>query len=335
MDLITGAHSPSGRLPITYPKFSDGGGVPYWSSVSDQCTEETEDQSLPNYSYTPCETEYPFGHGLSYTVFRYEDLIVDSQGLVYDFDHLVSEINVSVKIKNTGKIAAYETVMFFLFDLNRQVTPEYKRLFSFERVWLEPGTETLITTKITEEHMRYIGPHNDHHLVIQPGMRTRVGVGGVDCRRDSNNALCSDPIVLRSNDRKYDAACENACNLWNQSGCLHKMNISMKDCWDSCMSSESSIFGVNGWGFNYVNCIEHIVLDERHKDKCIPMTTLCRNVFYSQSFLVRKEFHLNPQIIVPIVAGIIGVLFMINPFYKSRKQYKKANIIEFTQVPIT
>lgn len=335
MDLITGAHAPSGRLPITYPKFTDGGGVPYWSSISDQCTGFTEDQTLPNYSYTPCDTEYPFGHGLTYTSFHYQDLTVDSKEFLYHFDlQKQNEINVSVKVKNTGNNAAYETIMFFLFDLNRHVTPEYKRLFYFERVWLEPGTEVVVAVKITEDHMKYIGAHDNQHLIIQPGMRTRVGVGTVDCRRDSQNDLCSDPIIVRTSDGKYDPACESACILWKQSGCLHEMNISMKDCWDSCMSSTSLVFGEHGWGFNYVNCIERIVLDERQKDKCIPMTTLCRNVFHSQSFLTRKPFNVNPQIIVPIIAGIIGVLFMVNPFYKQRKQYNRANGIEFTRLSI-
>ena len=112
------------------------------------------------------------------------------------------------------------------------------------------------------------------------------------------------------------------------------MNISMKDCWNSCMTSESSIFGENSWGFNYVNCIEGIALDERQKDKCVLMTTLCRNVFKSETFLSRKSFHLSPQIIVPLVAGLIGVLFMVHPFYKHRKRYRNANGIEFTPISI-
>jgi len=335
MDLITGVHAPSGKLPITYPKYLDGGGVPYWSSVSDQCTEETEDQTLPNYSYTTCDTEYPFGHGLTYTSFHYQNLTIDTKDIVYDFDSCaLNEINVSVKVKNVGQIAAYETVTFFLFDLNRHVTPEYKRLFFFERVWLEPGAETVISTKVREDHMRFIGSHDDKHRIIQPGMRTRIGVGNVDCRRDSQNSLCSDPITIKTSDDEYDAACENACYLWRQSGCLNEMNISMKDCWNSCMTSESSIFGENSWGFNYVNCIERIALDERQKDKCVLMTTLCRNVFQSETFLSRKSFHLSPQIIVPLVAGLIGVLFMVHPFYKHRKRYRNANGIEFTPISI-
>lgn len=334
IDLIAGTYAPSGRLPITYPKYNDRGGVPYWSSVTDLCTGSNgENAQLPNYSYVPCDVEFPFGHGLTYTNFEYYELLLDSYELVYDYDAKTEdEITLSVKVKNVGNFAAFDVVTLYLFDESRAVTPEHKRLIYFERVWLEPGRESLITTKILLNHMRFIGQHSDKHFIIQQGMHSRVGVGNVDCRRDPNNNLCSDPITIKSNGGIYNASCEIACNLWSESKCFEECNISMEICWNKCLSAESSTFGEAGWGFNYIDCIEEIVLDERQKDKCHLMTTLCRDVFEAKTGPTNISSHSVPTVFVPLIAGMIGVLFMLKPFFKQRKRYRTTDGIEFTKL---
>jgi beta-glucosidase len=57
MNVLTGSYNPSGRLPITYPKYQDGSGAPYLHPISEMCTQsDYENQPLPHYGLAPsCE----------------------------------------------------------------------------------------------------------------------------------------------------------------------------------------------------------------------------------------------------------------------------------------
>jgi beta-glucosidase len=63
VDIISGKVNPSARLPITYPMYEDGGGSPYFHTISDQCTKAGENP-LPHYDYVQCEVQWSFGFGL-------------------------------------------------------------------------------------------------------------------------------------------------------------------------------------------------------------------------------------------------------------------------------
>ncbi len=70
------------------------------------------------------QVEWPFGHGLSYTSFEYSRLTL-STDLVSD----TGSLDVSVRVTNTGdKYTAEHSVLLFLYDMYRRVTPEYKLL---------------------------------------------------------------------------------------------------------------------------------------------------------------------------------------------------------------
>ena len=249
VDLITGNYNPSGRLPITYPKYADKSGVPYWHAVSDMCTSPDDENSpLPHYQYTKCEVEWKFGHGLSYTNIVYSDIKFSGTKLTIsknnDFN---ASIKVTLRVKNTGNRSVSETIMLFIFVENRLVTPENKLLWHFEKVALDVGEEKKIQTELSIDHLRFIGPHDDTHMVIQPGMNVKIGVGPyVDCRVD-NSDLCSDSIsVIMKDGEQYEASCEAACSLWKKSDCIDVYNFSSDMCWEKCLSSDSSTTTV-GW----------------------------------------------------------------------------------------
>jgi beta-glucosidase len=237
-DLLTGRVNPSGKLPFTYPKFQDGGGIPYLHSVSDMCTKDPGG-TLPHWENVPCDVQWPFGHGLSYTNFEYENLSVSTTTLDYHYEmDEEPSLTISVTVKNTGIFAGAESVLFFTFDQFRSVTPEYKRLRGFEKVWLEPATSTSVSLTIPLDDFRFVGPHDDTHYILQDGLAFQVGVGpDVDCRRptDETAPLCSPPVVISAGE-DYVAACESACNLWKSSGCSDHFKMTRDNCWDMCTS---------------------------------------------------------------------------------------------------
>jgi len=294
VDIVMGTINPSGRLPLTYPKYEDQGGVPYFHVVSDQCTKG--DGTLPHFEYVPCEVQWPFGHGLSFTAFEYSELTLSDSQIHYTAEgqrrgiSRGSEdkgITVSVMVKNAGTVDADETVMFFTFDDSRHTTPEYKRLRAYEKIHLGAGERKLVSISLSmkDPDMRYIGPHDDTHSIVQNGMVFRVGVGAqVDCRLDPQSKdLCSGPVTVITGD-DYIGACEAACDIWARSSCGQVLGMEPTMCWRRCRDAGTpSLFTTNGnegWGWDYVNCIERAALNVGD-GKCWMMTSVCRNVFDS------------------------------------------------------
>jgi hypothetical protein len=253
VDLLTGRANPSAKLPITYPKYEDGGGIPYLHAVSDMCTKDTGDE-LPHWENAACEVQWPFGHGLSYSKFEYENLSLSSKVLEHQrgSEEQGSSLTTTVTLKNTGTMAGSETVLFFTFDLARSTTPEYKRLRGFEKVWLEAGESTKVKLTISLEDLRFVGPHDETHYILQDGLEFQVGIGAhTDCRANSDDALCSSVVSIRT-DPDYVGACEAACNLWSTSGCDDHYGMSVDSCWDMCSSIHQDTSGAlelnnDGW----------------------------------------------------------------------------------------
>ena len=304
-DFLTGRVSPNARLPLTYPKHQDLSGIPYFHEVSDMCTRDTGG-TLPHWKNVPCEVQWPFGHGLTYAQFSYGDLLLSTTTLRqrwHDGDHTTElnayeELTVAVRVTNTGDVAGAETVLFFTFDEFRSTTPEYKRLRGYEKVWLEPGEAKDVSITISlQDDLRFVGPHDDSHYILQDGLEFRVGIGsGSDCRSnpDADGNICSEVVTIRT-EEDYIGACEAACNVWKESGenCAKNAflpkarttSAAIAACRKSCAGANSldeadATLKNDGWGWNYVKCLEPIVWNEQFDSEkdCWKLTSFCRDV---------------------------------------------------------
>ena len=302
VEIVSGRVNPSARLPITYPLADDGGGSPYFQTLSSQCT--AGEGPLPHKSYVPCDVQWPFGHGLSYTSFAYSDLVASGS--------IGKDWQVSVKVKNTGGVAGAEAVLFFTFVDARSTTPEYKRLRAFDKVYLEPDQETVVTQTIAAADLRFVGPHDDRHYILDPNMTFWIGVGAsTDCRRNGadNDDLCVHVGPPKKESKTtgeiaYIGACEAACDVWGQSGCSNHVGLSQYSCLKMCTSvndhpAAAMDLRKEGWGWNYVNCLESVVTGIKRQeqlhdtDQCFKMTTLCRDIFRSGQM---DEFGAGPRV---------------------------------------
>lgn len=90
---------------------------------------------------------FPFGHGLSYTTFGYSDLKVRKKS--HD------EVEVSFKVKNTGKVAGAEVCQLYVSDVDSSVERPLKELKEFTKVWLEPGEAKEVKLTLTPRAFRY------------------------------------------------------------------------------------------------------------------------------------------------------------------------------------
>ncbi len=157
-DILYGDANPSGKLPITYPKAANG---------------------ITLYDYKPIEffdgnkydPLYPFGHGLSYTSFKYSNLKLSAKEI-----NESGQVKVTVDVTNTGKLKGKEAVLLYLTDMFGTVSRPNKQLKGFEKIELEPGQTKTVTFTIGWDEMSFIGLSNTR--IVEPGEFV-VNVGGL------------------------------------------------------------------------------------------------------------------------------------------------------------
>jgi beta-glucosidase len=158
-DVIFGDASPSGRLPVTFPKSTDQ--LPPY-----------EDYSMVGrtYRYMTAEPLYPFGFGLSYSRFEYSDLKLDKTQL-----RRGEAVHAAVIVKNTGDVAGDEVVQLYLTDVEASVRTPISALKGFRRIRLEPKRQRKVAFTITPEMMSLVDESGDSRL--EPG-QFRITIGG-------------------------------------------------------------------------------------------------------------------------------------------------------------
>ena len=184
-DVLFGVESPSGKLPVTFPRLV--GQIPIYyahKNTGKPATPETyvHIDDLPvrgaqaafgmtshhlDAGYTPL---FPFGFGLSYARFTYSDLEL-SRSTVGMSDSLT----IQAVVTNAGDVGADEVVQLYVRDLVGDVTRPVKELKGFRRIRLQPGESRTISFALTPLDLAFYG--QDMELMIEPG-EFHAWVGG-------------------------------------------------------------------------------------------------------------------------------------------------------------
>jgi beta-glucosidase len=149
-DVLFGDVNPSGKLPITYPRH------PNDLTLYDYRQSQI---SWPN-EYNP---QFAFGHGLSYTTFKYSDLHLDKTVLRSD-----ESLQVEVMLTNTGHRTGQEVVLLYISDQVRSVTPPVRQLKRFRKVALESGERQSVNFTLSAEDLAFVG--RDNKWITEPGV---------------------------------------------------------------------------------------------------------------------------------------------------------------------
>jgi beta-glucosidase len=152
-EILFGDVSPSGHLPITYPR------SPNALLTYDHKQYEDDDQAFGLKAFKP---QFEFGSGLSYTNFAYSDLAVSPATVKPN-----ATVSVSVKVTNTGKRSGKEVVLVYLRDVVASLTPAGKRLVRFAKIELRPGASQTLTFTLDPSDLSFTGP--DNKPLIEPG----------------------------------------------------------------------------------------------------------------------------------------------------------------------
>ncbi|WP_019815684.1 beta-xylosidase/alpha-l-arabinosidase, partial [Saccharomonospora saliphila] len=152
--VLSGRVVPSGRLPMQVPR--DPGGQPT-TYLHPPLGGDSE--GISNLDPTPL---YPFGHGLSYTEFAYDELAVDATAIPTD-----GRVEITVRVTNTGDRAGSEVVQLYLRDEYAQVTRPVRQLAGFARVDLDPGQRARVSFSLHADRTAFTGA--DLRRVVEPG----------------------------------------------------------------------------------------------------------------------------------------------------------------------
>ena len=130
--------------------------------------------------------QWPFGYGLSYTTFRYDDLDMDANGSTSD-----RYVSLSFKVTNTGSVAADEIVQIYVSPTEDGQNIRPIQLQGFARVSLEPGQTKKVKAKLYTEQFGYYTNDGVRQWNIAPGTyEVKVGASSEDIR-------LSERIVLK------------------------------------------------------------------------------------------------------------------------------------------
>lgn len=164
-NVLFGNVNPSGKLTVTFPR--SVGDLPVYYNRKPLVHEH-------NYISGPFKPLYPFGHGLSYTHFKYDGLTV-SPAIAKPGE----SIKVDVKVTNIGKVAGDEIVQLYIRDVIGSVTRPIMELKDFRRIPLALGETKTVSFTITPDKLQF---HDiDMKRVVEPGdFKIMVGTSSAE-----------------------------------------------------------------------------------------------------------------------------------------------------------
>lgn len=147
-DLLVGKQSPSGKLPITFPKRMED--MPTFFNFPGDGYQVTYGEGIflgyRYYDTAKIQPAYPFGYGLSYTKFE-----------VYEFERK-DELTFTAKVKNVGDCDGAEVLQLYISDVESTLRKPIKELKAFQKIWLQMGQMKEVTFQLkTEDFASYDG----------------------------------------------------------------------------------------------------------------------------------------------------------------------------------
>lgn len=178
-DVLFGDYNPGGRLPVTF-----------YRSVKDLPSFEDYNISTQTYRYFKGDVLYPFGYGLSYTTFQYDNLKISNEYKAGE------NVKFSVNVKNTGNMAGDEVVQVYVSAQNRQGHLPLRSLKAFKRIHLQPGETKTVDLIVRSDAFSFINDKNEK-IILRGKYEISVGGGQPDVKvKTSSNVLRSGVTIL-------------------------------------------------------------------------------------------------------------------------------------------
>lgn len=195
--LLTGDVNPSGKLPYTYyasldqcgaHKMGEYPGHPGVDELGNEVMDMPYNEGIfVGYRFTDknkLRPTFPFGHGISYTTFKYGKATIDrSEGTETD------TFTVTVPVTNTGSRTGKETVQLYIADLKSSLPRPVKELKGFKKIELQPGQTADVSFTITADALKFFDPEL-HAWKCEPGtFEALIGSSATDIRTKASFKL--------------------------------------------------------------------------------------------------------------------------------------------------
>ncbi len=154
--VLFGEYNPSGKLCATFPAMT--GQCPRYYNHPNTGRPGGRSKFTSRYLDAPVEPLYPFGYGLSYTEFSYENMRIKEDARCF---------SVTVQVKNTGACPGEETAQLYLRDVTASIVRPVKELKAFEKVLLAPGEAKDVTFVIDKKEMGFY--NEDMNYCLEDG----------------------------------------------------------------------------------------------------------------------------------------------------------------------
>ncbi len=181
-EVLTGEVAPSGKLPMTFPRSE--GQIPISYNVLPTGRPWTGSRYTTGYVDEKQTPLYPFGHGLTYTTFAYEGIVMSEPKMT-----VTGAIDVDVTVRNTGSRAGAEVVQLYTRQLVASRSRPVKELRAFDKISLRLGEARTVRFRLKAQDL---GFHDDAGRYLVEAAPYKVMAGG-----SSDTALSADFLVTR------------------------------------------------------------------------------------------------------------------------------------------
>lgn len=175
--VLLGEVNPSGKLPVTFPRrLEDSPAFINYPGGKEVFYGERIYVGYRYYDQRNIEPLFPFGYGLSYTIFEYSNLQVPSQA------RMGEPVAVTLTVRNTGAYAGKEVVQLYVHDRQASLDRPPKELKGFIKVKLHPGESREVHFELDQRALSFYDPYQKR-WVAEPGeFEVMVGSSSRDIR---------------------------------------------------------------------------------------------------------------------------------------------------------
>lgn len=183
-DVLFGRYNPAGRLSMT------------WYRSEEQLPDIMDYDIIKGkrtYRYFDGEPLYPFGHGLSYTSFKYSGMsIKEAQPLTMD------RFNVEFTVENTGGLPGDEVVQLYARSEASRVIRPLKQLIGFHRIHLQPGQSQKIEFTVSASELAFWDVTREKYCVETGTYTIMAGASSEDIRLDISLSVQGETVPSRN-----------------------------------------------------------------------------------------------------------------------------------------